>query len=221
MNFVQQYHVNIINIFNFKINIAEENITYKRRKSKISLQMEELKNKMNGKEEEESLQEDDLDELLDDELNELNELNELKYSNLVENQNNANKLNKYNIYFYLNINKDNIFIFPIQSDFFNVNEQYIHDLIKNIVKKINDKKFNIKYNSTDYIISLRDIDDDEDNMDFYTKNYELKACKKKNFFPKNDSPSYCPNSLLKNVENENISFISKNSLNIMLRENIN
>ena len=56
-------------------------------------------------------------------------------------------------------------------------------------------------------------------MDFYANNYELKSCKKKNYFPKNDSPSYYPNSLLKNIEKENISFIVKNSLNVMLREN--
>lgn len=36
--------------------------------------------------------------------------------------------------------------------------------------------------------------------------------------PKNDSPSYSSYSLLNNIENENISFILKNPLNIMLRE---
>jgi hypothetical protein len=36
--------------------------------------------------------------------------------------------------------------------------------------------------------------------------------------PKNDCPSYSSYSLLKNIERENISFISKLPLNIMIRE---
>ena len=35
--------------------------------------------------------------------------------------------------------------------------------------------------------------------------------------PKNDSPSYSSSSLLKNLQNENISFICKSPLNIMIR----
>ena len=176
--------------------------------------MENMKNKINENEEEESLKENDFNELND-------ELNKLQNSNLFDNnKNNINKYKQYNIYFYLYINKDNIFILPIQSDFFNVNKQYTHELIKNSVKKINEQKFIIKYNSINYIISLKDIEDDEENMDFYSHNYELKICKKTNFFPKDDAPCYCPDSLLKNIEKENISFILKNSLNVMLRKNI-
>ena len=36
--------------------------------------------------------------------------------------------------------------------------------------------------------------------------------------PKNDCPSYSPNSLLKNVDKKIFSFVSKSSLNIMLIE---
>ena len=176
--------------------------------------MENIKNKLNENEGEKYLKENDFN-LLDDEFKESNNSNIFN-----NNKNNINKYKQYNIYFYLNINKDNIFILPIQSDFFNVNKHYTYDLIKNCVKKINEKKFNIKYNYINYIISLKDIEDDEDNMDFYANNYELKSCQKKNFFPKNDAPSYCPNSLLKNLEKENFSFILKNPLNIMLRKNI-
>ena len=89
-------------------------------------------------------------------------------------------------------------------------------MIKNIVKQINNKNIIINFNSKDYIVSLKDIEDDDD--DFYIKNYELKPCKKKNFMPKNDCPSYSSYSLLKNIEKENISFISKLPLNIMIRE---
>ena len=174
--------------------------------------MEKLKYKLNENKEEELLKKNDFNELED-------ELNELKNTNLCNNnKNNINKYQKYNIYFYLNMNKDNIFILYIQSDFFNINKQYIYDLIKNIVKKINDKMFNIKYNSINYIISLKDIDNDEEDRDFYANNYELKPCNKKNYFPKIDSPSYYPNSLLKNIEKTNLSFTLKSSLNVMFRE---
>lgn len=142
---------------------------------------------------------------------------ELKKSDFSNNiKINNNYLKKYKIYFYLKLNEDK-FIFPIITDFFNVNTQYIYDLIKNIVKKINDKNIIINYNNNNYIVSLRDIEDDE-NLDFYINNYEIKPSKKKKFIPKSDCPSFSSFSLLKNIENENISFISKNTLNIMLRE---
>lgn len=72
-------------------------------------------------------------------------------------------------------------------------------------------------NSTNYIVSLKDTEDEEDN-DFYAKNYEIKPCKKKNHMPKFDSPSFSPSSLLKNIQNENLSFVCKKALNIMLIE---
>ena len=152
-----------------------------------------------------------------DYLSEFNDkLKELKIENISGDEN-ENKVKNYNIYFYLNLNKENSFIFPIKSDFFKINKQYIYELIKNIVKKINNENIIIKYNSKDYIIFLKDIEDDDD-IDFYIKNYELKPCKKKTFMPKSDSPSYSSSSLLKNIEKENISFVSKLPLNIMIRE---
>jgi hypothetical protein len=141
------------------------------------------------------------------------ELNKLTIVNISENE---NKVKNYNIYFYLSLDKENSFIFPIKSEYFKINKQYTYELIKNIVKQINNKNIIINFNSKDYIVSLKDIEDDDD--DFYIKNYELKPCKKKNFMPKNDCPSYSSYSLLKNIERENISFISKLPLNIMIRE---
>lgn len=171
--------------------------------------MEELKNKSDENEKE---------DLLQDNISEYGEeINEIIYSNSFDNNNN-NVFKRFNIYFYLNIFNDNIYIFDIKTDIFDINKKYVYNLIQNIVKVINEKKFKIKYNSIDYIISLKDIEDEE-NIDFYIKNYELKPCKKKNNFPKFDSPSYSSTSLLKNIENENISFISKNLLNIMLIKN--
>lgn len=175
--------------------------------------MEELKNKPKEKQIRNIMEESDyLSEFND----ELKELKEITISNNSESEN-ENKVKNFNIYFYLSLDKLNSFIFPIKSEFFKTNKQYAYELIKDIVKKINNKNINIKYNSKDYIISLKDIEDDDD-INFYIKNYELKPCKKKTFIPKSDCPSYSSSSLLKNIEKENISFVSKLPLNIMIRE---
>lgn len=120
----------------------------------------------------------------------------------------------FKVYFYFEINKNCNFIFPIESDKFNVEKQHIYELLKNIVKLINNKNIIISHNNIKYTISLKDCDDNND--DFYIKNYEIKPCKKKNFEPKFDLPSYDSYSLLENIVKERISFVSKNPLNIML-----
>jgi hypothetical protein len=169
--------------------------------------MDELLNKLRENEQEEIyVESDDLSEFDDD---------ELSISNY--NKNSFIQFKQYNVYCYFNINKDISFIFPIKTDLFYINKQYIYELIKNVVKKINNENIVITYNSTKCIISLKDVEEDE-NLDFYIKNYEIKPCKKKNFMPKDDCPSYSSYSLLNNIENENISFILKSPLNIMLRE---
>ena len=172
--------------------------------------MEKLKDTKKEYKEEEIIEDDDIMEIRK------KRTEKEKYGYGKNIRNDFNKLKKYKIYFYLKLNKDS-FIFQVQSDFLNVSKQYVYELIKNIVKKINNEIIIINFNSNNYIVSLRDIDDD-DNTDFYIKNYELKPCKKKNFVPKEDCPSFSPFSLLKYIENENISFICKNSINIMLRE---
>lgn len=169
--------------------------------------MDELLYKLRENEQAEIYDEiDDLSEFDDD---------ELRISN--NNQNSFIQFKQYNVYCYFNINKEISFIFPIKTDLFYINKQYIYELIKNVVQKINNEKIVIAYNSTKYIISLKDVEDDE-NADFYAKNYEIKSCKKKNFMPKDDSPSFSSYSLLNTIENENISFVTKSPLNIMVRE---
>ena len=123
---------------------------------------------------------------------------------------------QFKIYFYISINK-NEFILKIKSDYFNINEQYIYELIKNIVKIINNKKFIVKNNSNNYIISLKDSEEEND-IDFYINNYEIKQYKNKSMLLKNELPAYSSNSLLDIIPNEKISFVSKNPLNIMLIE---
>jgi hypothetical protein len=183
------------------ISTTEEADSLPRKISKISIQMEELKNKSN------------------DDTQEITEENEFDFNSKdfgfskKEEDNSA----EFEAYFYFQLNGENEFIFPVKSDSFNKNEQYAYELIKNIIKKINEKNITIKYNNTNYTVYIKDEQDTED-ADFYTKNYELKPCKKKNFKPKNDNPSYSPNSLLKNIDKNKISFVSKSPLNIMLIE---
>lgn len=88
--------------------------------------------------------------------------------------------------------------------------QYVYHLIENIIKKINNKLINIIHNSKKYIISLE--------KKFPVKNYELRPCKKSNLKPKNDLPPYDSFSLLKNIANERLSFVTKNNVNIILIE---
>ena len=111
----------------------------------------------------------------------------------------------FKVYFYFEINKNCNFICPIESDKFNVEKQHIYELLKNIVKLINNKNIIISHNNIKYTISLKDCDDNND--DFYIKNYEIKPCKKKNFEPKFDLPSYDSYSLLENIVKERISFV--------------
>ena len=141
--------------------------------------MEVLKNRMKEKIEEKIFEDDDLIEFKD-------KAYELRKSN-VSNKNikDFNIIKKYKIYFYLKLN-NNSYIFPIISDNFFINKQYVYELIKNIVKKINEKNITINFNNNNYIISLRDIEEDDANFEFYIKNYELKPCKKKNCTPKID-----------------------------------
>ena len=191
------------------MNLADATTSIPRKKSKISIQMDELKNKSE-------------DDEYFKELNDGNEFDEFENEldcnsqKLNLDKKNVDKYFKFNIYFYFKLDENNEYIFPIQSDIFNKSKQYVHELIKNIIKKINEKNIVINFNNVDYIVSLKDTEDDDD--DFYIKNYELKPCKKKNFKPKDDCPSFSSNSLLENVDNKLISFISKNSLNVMIRE---
>lgn len=90
-------------------------------------------------------------------------------------------------------------------------------MVKNIVKKINNKKIVINLNSVNYIISLQECDE-ENNDDFYYQNYELKEFRKNDLKPEFESKEYFPNIPLKEIINKKIGFISKNPMNIMLIE---
>lgn len=157
--------------------------------------------------------------LINDEFDEENSCDKNKNKEIKindENLNNVNVFKTFKVYFYIKLEDSNTFIFPIKSDLLNINKQCVNDLIKNIVKKINDSCFIIKYNSNEYNLSLRENENFNEDPNFYINNYELRQCKKKTLTPKFDLPQFCPNDSLSNIIKEKISFISKNPLNIML-----
>ena len=172
--------------------------------------MEELENKR--KESLEEINEEISFDEFEDELCEMTK-------NFRISDNFQDKFVKFDIFFCFTIQKKE-FIFQIKSDLFNVNRQYSYELIKNIVKKINEKNITINHNNTTYSVSLKECQDseEENDTDFYIKNYELKPINNNNFTPKEDSGNYLSKTLLKNIDSKKISFVSKNTFNIMLRE---
>ena len=108
-------------------NFPEEKIQKKRKISKISLKLEEMKDKINSINENEfDASTEDIDVDLDfDEIPLFYKSNEyLKKENI---------FTKFNIYFSFLFDKKE-FIIQIESDVFNINENNVKDLIKNIIK---------------------------------------------------------------------------------------
>ena len=125
-----------------------------------------------------------------------------------------NKMKKFNVSFYFDLNKDKKFYIPIHTDYFDSDKYHIYDLIKYVVKKLNDSNIVIKNGNKNYTVSLKDIED-EDNIDFYINNYEIKPF---DFSINRDCSNYSSKALLKSIEEENIIFYVKNVLNIIFIE---
>jgi hypothetical protein len=179
--------------------VQEEKPQKKRRISKISLKLEELKNKTN------QIEENDIDISTDDfEI----DLDETRQSSITsENKSNENIYSKFEIYFsFLFNNKE--FLVSIESDVFNLNENNVQDLIKNIIYKINEKNIIFQHKKVKYIISLKDCED----PDFYKDNYELRNYETKDF---SKSPFDLP---LSDIKDTKLYFVSKNCLNLMIRK---
>lgn len=183
-----------------------------KKKSKISILAEELTKEM--KEYDKLIKEETIEDNYFDDFN----LNENQYRSYQE-KNTISNMKKFIVHFYLELNKDNIYIFTIESDLLNINTQYGYDLIENIVNKINNKSIVINYNSKQYIFSLKPCYNNNDKI-FYMKNYELRFYKKNNLKPNFDLPPFFSSALLNNLLNERISLICKNSLYIMLLEKL-
>ena len=124
-------------------------------------------------------------------------------------------IKKFNIYFYFVFNKNKKYIIHICTESFNVNNFHVHELIEYIVHEINNANIIIKYNNIDYSISLKDIEENDENEKFvfYSNNYEIKPY---NFLTKNNNCNFCSSSLIKSIDEENIVLSSKEVLNIMI-----
>ena len=178
------------------------------RKSKLSI-------KLNSMTEYKKYIEEQVEDLADNDIiNDEDLLNNEEYYHYVNNTEMALSNKKFEVICYIKVNNME-FRFPIRSDSLNIKKQYTYELIRNIVYKINHQKAIIKDNSNKYILSLRDTDE-EDKINFYINNYELRLFNKENNLPNYDLPSINPTSLLKQISNELICFIPKNSVNIML-----
>ena len=166
------------------------------------MQLEEYKNK------EESMEENEDDDYLSD----YEEENILSDKTYLYKESNLKK--KFNVSFYFDLNKNKKFVFPVYTEFFDCDKYHIYDLIKYVVKKINNANIAIKHENKNYSVSLKDIEDEE-NKDFYINNYEIKPF---DSFNKKCFSKFSSDALLKTIENENIIFSVKNVLNIMLVE---
>ena len=204
-----QHHVNkyIILIIVYK-KIADE-INFCKRKSKISIFVEELTKEIK-----------EYDKLVKEEIIEENFYDDFNYEEntniFYKEKDKVSDTKKFTVYFYLELNKNNYYIFPIESDLLDINTQYGYDLIENIINKINNKSIVVNNNSMQYIFSLKDCQNNN-NKNFYMENYELRLCKK-NLKPNFELPPFYSSFLLKNIFNEKLSLICQNNLYIMLLE---
>lgn len=130
-----------------------------------------------------------------------------------------NNMKKFNVYFYFNLNKEKEYNFYIESDLLNINIQYGYDLIKNIIKKINNESIVINNDSKSYTIFLKDCENEGNN--FYINNFELREYKKKTLKPNEDLPPFSSNLLLNNIKDDIVSLVCKNNLYIMPLEKYN
>ena len=122
----------------------------------------------------------------------------------------SQNLKSFSVYFYLRINGKNEYIFLIESDALDIDTKCISDLVCNIVKKINFKKINIKYEDNEFILSLKEYE----KIDFYDNNYELRSWDKISHTPNYDCPCYSFTSMLDELIDEEFCFAVKNSSNI-------
>ena len=154
-----------------------------------------------------------------DEQEEIFENNNFNDSNVLDEKTNLFESNFdnfyiFNVYFYLKINEKTENTFMIESDALNINTQCVFDLISNIVKKINSKKINVNDENEDFILSLKE----NENIDFYNDNYEIRPYDKISHTPKFDYPSFSPKLILDELIEKEICFVVKKCGNIKLSE---
>ena len=128
----------------------------RRKKSKISIQFEEYENHKKEYDnliKEELEEENDLIEINSEDSDNINDSN--NRDNKDNNDNNCfNNIKQFEIYFFLKLNNDIEYVFPILSDYLNIKEKYGFELIKNIIQKINDKNIVVENNSVKYFLDV-------------------------------------------------------------------
>ena len=161
------------------------------------------------------LNEDSDNDNYDDYLSDLEDEEEnYKITNNKYLNNGINLIKKFNVYFYFEYKENKKYVFPISIENCYVAGLHIYDLIIYIIKKINQSNFIIKDNNIKYSVSLRDFEViKEKNIDFYVNNYEIKPF---DFLTKKDCSIFSPTDSLKLINEENIIFLSKNPLNVLL-----
>ena len=134
------------------------------RKSKLSIQLEEMKLK--------GLLNEESDNDNDDYLSDFEEEENIQIVNNKYINNEINLIKKFNVQFYFDFKENKKYVLPISIENFNVANFHIYDLIIYIVKKINNSNIIIKDNNIKYSVSLRDVEGlEEENIDFYINNY--------------------------------------------------
>ena len=146
---------------------------------------------------------DDLDIMKDE------ESDEEKFIQEEEPESEAKNISKFRIYFFFKLNEKKEFIFPIESDSFDLDNQNVSDLIINVIKKINDKKITINYNLKECVLLLN-VSEKNIYID-----YELRPCNPITHAPNNDDEPYLAKNKLNVIEAQEISFVLKNPINFI------
>ena len=137
---------------------------------------------------------------------------EEKFESESESESEIKNISKFRIYFFFKLNEKKEYIFPIESDTFDLDNQNVSDLIQNIIKKINDKKITINYNFKEFTLLLN-VSEKNIYID-----YELRPCDPLTHTPNNDDEPYSAKNKLNVIDAQEISFVSKTPINLIWNE---
>lgn len=133
----------------------------------------------------------------------------------MNNKNYEEKLKKFAVYCSLKI-QNNLSLYAIETDQFNLKKCTLNDIIENSVKKFNQQKYKIDFDNIYYILSLKCCQQSKDK-EFYVKNYDVKLDKDE--ISISDCAKKQCYSIQDIIKNDCVFFLSpKTFLNIFLRE---
>ena len=142
-------------------------------------------------------------------MKEENSEKEEKFEPESESESEIKNISKFRIYFFFKLNEKKEYIFPIESDTFDLDNQNVSDLIQNIIKKINDKKITINYDLKEFTLLLN-VSEKNIYID-----YELRPCDPLTHTPNNNDEPYSAKNKLNVIEAQEISFVSKTPINLI------